>query len=59
MMSVTTRLKRGENFDTKIPKLSHIPEVQLYNEIKQFYRMFQTEETEDRLEQTRADHPSY
>ncbi len=42
-------LKRYENYDTHIPKLSHIPEVQLYNEIKQFYRMFQTEETEDRL----------
>ena len=43
-------LKKGENFDMKIAKLSHIPEVQLYNEIKQFYRMFQTEETEERLE---------
>lgn len=43
-------LKRYENFDTKIPKVSHIPEVQLYNEIKRFFRMFQTEETEDRLE---------
>ena len=28
---------------------SHIPEVQLYNEIKQFYRTFQTEATEERL----------
>ena len=42
-------LKRGENFDSKTEKYSHIPEVQLYNDIKQFYRMFQTEETEERL----------
>jgi Icc-related predicted phosphoesterase len=45
-----TALKQGRNFDTKETKHSHIPEVQLYNEIKQFYRMFQTEETEERLE---------
>jgi len=43
-------LKEGRNFDTKEIKYSHIPEVQLYNEIKQFYRTFQTEETEERLE---------
>ena len=43
-------LKAGENFDMKTQKYSHIPEIQLYNEIKQFYRMFQTEETEDRLD---------
>jgi hypothetical protein len=42
-------LQQGENFDSKTEKYSHIPEVQLYNEIKQFYRMFQTEETEERL----------
>ena len=42
-------LKQGENFDLKTEKYSHIPEIQLYNEIKQFYRMFQTEETEERL----------
>ncbi|PKN52648.1 MAG: hypothetical protein CVU55_05270 [Deltaproteobacteria bacterium HGW-Deltaproteobacteria-13] len=42
-------LKRGENFDSKTEKYSHIPEIQLYNDIKQFYRMFQTEETEERL----------
>jgi len=43
-------LKRGENFDMKTQKYSHIPEIQLYNDIKQFYRTFQTEETEDRLD---------
>ncbi len=42
-------LRKRENFDTKISKYSHIPEIQLYNEIKQFYRMFQTQETEERL----------
>ena len=43
-------LRRGENFDDKTQKYSHIPEVKLYNEIKQFYRSFQTKEAEDRLE---------
>ena len=42
-------LKEGRNFDMQEMKYSHIPEVQLYNEIKQFYRTFQTEETEERL----------
>ncbi len=39
----------GRNYDSLSQKPSHIPEVQLYNEIKNFYRMFQTEEAEDRL----------
>lgn len=43
-------MKTGVNFDIKTQKYSHIPEIQLYNEIKQFYRLFQTEETEDRLD---------
>ena len=43
-------LSRGENFDSKTQKYFHIPEVKLYNEIKRFYRMFQTEEADDRLE---------
>ena len=42
-------LKQGKNFDTQTLKYSHIPEIQLYNDIKQFYRMFQTGETEERL----------
>jgi Icc-related predicted phosphoesterase len=41
---------RRENVDTKVAKYSHIPEIRLYNEIKQFYRMFQTQETDDRLD---------
>lgn len=43
-------LKQGRNFDMKETKYSHIPEVRLYNEIKQFYRTFQTQATEERLE---------
>jgi hypothetical protein len=34
----------------QVTKYSHIPEIKLYNEIKQFYRMFQTQETEERLD---------
>lgn len=43
-------LKRRENFDTKVKMYTHIPEIQLYNEIKQFYRTFQTQATDDRLD---------
>jgi Icc-related predicted phosphoesterase len=43
-------LRRRENYDAKTLKYSHIPEIQLYNEIKEFYRMFQTQETEERLD---------
>ncbi|MHB8770245.1 MAG: metallophosphoesterase family protein [Syntrophales bacterium] len=42
--------RRRENFDTKVVKHSHIPEIQLYNELKQFYQMFQTQETDERLD---------
>ncbi len=42
--------QRRKNCDTQVTKYSHIPEIKLYNEIKQFYRMFQTRETEDRLD---------
>jgi Icc-related predicted phosphoesterase len=43
-------LKEGVNYDDKTHRYSHIPEVKLYNEIKQFYRRFQTKEAEVRLE---------
>lgn len=43
-------LKQGINYDSKMQKHTHIPEIELYNEIKRFYRMFQTEEAEIRLE---------
>ncbi len=39
-----------KNYDAKIVKYSHIPEIQLYNELKQFYQMFQTQETDERLD---------
>jgi Icc-related predicted phosphoesterase len=42
--------RRGENYDARVEKYSHIPEFELYNEIKHFYRSFQTSETDDRLE---------
>lgn len=42
-------LYHNVNFDDKTEKQSHIPEVQLYNDIKKFYRMFQTNETDERL----------
>jgi len=42
--------RESRNYDMKEVKVSHIPEVQLYNEIKQFYRTFQTEATEERLQ---------
>ncbi|HNR86924.1 MAG TPA: metallophosphoesterase [Spirochaetota bacterium] len=43
-------LRRGENFDMKVKKYSHIPEIVLFKEIKQFFRMFQTQESEERVE---------
>lgn len=43
-------LQRYENFDTKTQKYSHIPEIVLFKEIKQFFKTFQTPETEARIE---------
>ncbi|MDD5711130.1 MAG: metallophosphoesterase [Smithellaceae bacterium] len=43
-------LQRRENYDAKTVKSSHIPEFVLYNEIKQFFRMFQTNEAEERID---------
>lgn len=42
--------RKNENFDMKIKKYSHIPEIALYNEIKEFFRMFQTQETDERID---------
>ncbi len=42
--------RRRENFDSKDHKYSHIPEIQLFKEIRDFFRMFQTQETEERLD---------
>ncbi len=42
-------LERRENYDMKIKKYSHIPEIVLFNEIRQFFRSFQTRETDERI----------
>jgi hypothetical protein len=42
-------LEAIRNYDLKDIKESHIPEIMLYNDIKKFYRAFQTQETEERL----------
>lgn len=41
--------KRDDNYDMKTGKICHIPEIELFNEIKHFFRMYQTKETEDRV----------
>jgi uncharacterized protein len=39
-----------KNYDTTVEKYSHIPEIELFNDIKKFFRAFQTQETEDRID---------
>lgn len=41
----------GQNYDMHIQKYHHIPEIELFKEIKNFFRMFRTQETEDRLDE--------
>lgn len=43
-------LKKRINYDQKTVKYSHIPEIKLFNEIKEFFRSFQTQETDERLD---------
>jgi len=43
-------LKRRENHDLEIKKYSHIPQIELFNDIRNFFRMFQTRETEERID---------
>ncbi len=43
-------LKDRRNYDMKDVKYSHIPEIQLFKEIRQFFRMYQTPETEERVD---------
>ncbi len=43
-------LLQRRNFDMQALRSSHIPEIALFNDIKKFYRTFQTPETEDRLD---------
>lgn len=40
----------GRNYDMNLQKYSHIPEIELFKEIKQFFRQFQTPETEQRVD---------
>ncbi len=42
-------LMRNENYDSKMVKFIHIPEIDLFKDIKKFFRLFQTPETEMRL----------
>ncbi|MCX8122860.1 MAG: metallophosphoesterase [Spirochaetes bacterium] len=42
--------KKLHNIDMNIQQYSHIPEIELFKEIKNFFRMFQTEESELRVE---------
>ncbi|MBN2158752.1 MAG: metallophosphoesterase [Spirochaetes bacterium] len=41
----------NENYDMKVEKYHHIPEIELFKEIKNFFRMFRTQETEERLDE--------
>ncbi len=43
-------LKKNTNYDTTTEKYSHVPEINLYNDIKEFFRTFQTRETDERVE---------
>ena len=43
-------LLMDQNYDMREVKYSHIPEIQLYKEIREFYRTFQTIESEDRID---------
>jgi Icc-related predicted phosphoesterase len=43
-------LQSRKNYDTTVEKYSHIPEIELFNDIKKFFRAFQTQETEDRID---------
>ncbi len=43
-------LKRGKNFDMEIKKYSHIREIELFNDLRGFFRLFQTKETEERID---------
>lgn len=42
-------LKDYRNVDSPVVKYSHVPEIQLFKEIKDFFRTFQTPETEERV----------
>ncbi|HPS59597.1 MAG TPA: metallophosphoesterase [Spirochaetota bacterium] len=44
-----TALKNGKNFDITAEKYSHIPEIELFKEIRSFFRQYQTPESENRM----------
>lgn len=43
-------LKKRESFDLTAEKYAHIPQIQLFKDLIKFYRMFQTQETEERVD---------
>jgi len=43
-------LKNRKNHDAQAINYSQIPEIELYNDIKKFFRTFQTPEAEDRID---------
>lgn len=40
-----------ENYDTRTEKYSHIPEIELFLDIRNFFRRFQTKESEKRMDE--------
>jgi len=44
-------LKLQQNFDIKTEKYSHIPEIELFLDIRNFFRRFQTKESEIRMQE--------
>ncbi|NLV67671.1 MAG: hypothetical protein GXY14_08345 [Spirochaetes bacterium] len=44
-----TALEKGENCDNTTEKYSHIPEIELFKEIRSFFRQYQTPESESRM----------
>jgi Icc-related predicted phosphoesterase len=42
--------RSGINYDMKTEKYSHIPEIELFKDIRQFFRLFQTHETDVRID---------
>jgi len=44
-------LEHQHNFDMKTEKYSHIPEIELFLDIRNFFRRFQTKESETRMQE--------
>lgn len=43
-------LRGNRNYDITARRVSHIPEIKLFNDIKQFFKLFQTQETDERVD---------